>query len=485
MINLRILFGLVPKTSDYEAQQESLRKEYLELAEFAKSPELKEYQELENTVKSPDFARKKKSILSQKYSDTTEWTKEKEYLRLKKQREIRKFYQIKNSIELKDFLEFDKSYDVKHYHTLEKLIHSDEWTSKKRQLGKKFTESSEYQQYLEYKNLKNSKRFRDYFAFKTSRDYVNFTLLIGSEKINAFENLEKYIRSEDFIKIKEYMLLPGQKKYEMSPEFQLEKKYLELRNSEKIRWYYKVKDSKKFDEIKRWELTFSDDFETNKLDRKKWLSRYFWGDAMLHESYSLDNEKQFYNEDKNIEMSGSTLTIITRREKVRGKAWNASVGFFPRDFNYTSSIINTGHSFRQKYGLFEAKIRFNANYPVTHAFWLVSDTMLPHVNIVRAADKISMGNLWGSAEHRKLIRKNESRISLSRYGSDYFIYSMEWSAHRLTWKINGVTVNSVTEGVPQVPMYINLSSALYAEIKDGILPALLEVDWIRCYRQTV
>src|SRR5512133_373248 len=141
MINLRILFGWVPKTADYEAKQDALRKEFADLKAFSSSKELAEYMELEKTVKSSDFDRKKKQILAQRFSDTPEYRNEKNYLSLKKQRDIQRYYKMKDSSELKDFLEMEGSQDVKHYHTLEKLIGSDEFAQKKRSLGKKFKQS--------------------------------------------------------------------------------------------------------------------------------------------------------------------------------------------------------------------------------------------------------------------------------------------------------------------------------------------------------
>ena len=484
MINFKILFGLVPKTSDYEANQSLLRKEYEELKAFIQSPELKKYHELEKTVTSPEFMAKKKALLSLKYKGTPEYNKEKEYLRLKKNKGISRYYHVRDSVELKDFLEFDKSYDVKHFHTLEKLVHSTEFLAEQKRLGKKrFKETPEYEKFMEFQALKKADRFKEYFKYKASKDYVNFTLMIGSEKINAFEALQEEVQSEAFRNNKEYMLLPGKKKLEMSDEYKLEQKYIALKNSEKIQWFLKVKDSKKYEEIKRWELTFEEDFASDELDKKKWLPRYFWGEVLLGDSYSLDHEKQFMNDDKNIALADSKLRIITKQEKVTGKAWNPAIGFFPRDFEYTSGMINTGSSFRQQYGLFEAKVRFGKNFPVNHAVWLVSDLLLPHIDIAKASKKIIMANYWGSPDGKTNVGKNETAVSLGRYGNGFYVFALEWTAERLTWKINGVIVHSVTEGVPKIPMYVNVSSSIYTDVKNQVLPALLEVDWIRCYRQ--
>ncbi len=256
MINLRILFGWVPKTADYEAKQDSLRKEYAELKEFAQSKELADYLELEKTVNSSDFARRKKSILGQRFSDTPEFRKEKEYLSLRKKKDIQRYYRLKDSVELKDFLELENSQDVKHYQTLEKLVHSDEFLRLKKSSGKKFKESPEYEKLREFLSLKQSKRFKDFFAFKKSKDYVNFTLLIGSEKIAGFEKLEKFIKSEDFNKVKEYMLLPAKKKLEMSEEYRMDQQFIEWKKSDKFTWYFSTVKSRKFDEIKQYIIMF-------------------------------------------------------------------------------------------------------------------------------------------------------------------------------------------------------------------------------------
>jgi len=483
MINLKILFGLVPKTKDYETQQDALRKEYVDLATFSQSRELAEFLELEKKVLSPEFILKKKSIAGSRYSDTPEHGKEKEYLKLKGQKEVIRYYKTKDSVELRDFLEFDRSYDLKHFHTLENLIGSEEFGVKKRELGrKKFKKSPEFQKLLEYRLLKKSERIRSYFKFKQSRDYVNFTLMIGSEKIALYEKLGKYVQSEEFKKVRDYMKLPGSQKLKMSEEYKLEQSYLTQKKSDRIRWYFKTRNSKKFDYIKQWEPVFSDEFESKQLDKKKWLTRYFWGAALLKESYVNEGEKQFFPDDQNIQVSDSVLRIITRKQKFNGKRWSPSLGFYPHDFEYTAGIINSGHQFRQQYGLFEAKIRFNLNHPVNHAFWMIADLMIPHIDVARATRDIVVGSYFGDPNAKGRVGKKTASLSRSRYGSDFQIFSLEWTKDRLTWRINGVTIYSTGQGVPQVPMYINISSSLYQDVNGSVLPAEVDVDWVRCYR---
>jgi len=275
------------------------------------------------------------------------------------------------------------------------------------------------------------------------------------------------------------MMLPGKKKYLLSDEFKMEQRYYSLKNSEKFKWYFSLQHSHKFDEIKRWQPTFTEDFSKG-IDKKRWLTRYFWGEAILKDSYALNDEKQFFTEGKNLEIVNGRLKIVTKREKIQGKAWDPKLGFFPKEFNYTSGIISSGSSFRQKYGLFEAKIKFNPNYPVNHAFWMVADQMLPHIDVAKYAKRMNFGNYYSTGTDR--IGKNYATTGAGKYTNDFYIYSLEWTDNQLIWKINGVPVIKASKGIPDTPMYLNFSSFIYKDLNGIALPASMEVEWIRCYQ---
>ena len=40
--------------------------------------------------------------------------------------------------------------------------------------------------------------------------------------------------------------------------------------------------------LRKWELVFEDDFMGSKLDKEKWMTRYFWGDKLLNDAYALE-----------------------------------------------------------------------------------------------------------------------------------------------------------------------------------------------------
>jgi len=53
----------------------------------------------------------------------------------------------------------------------------------------------------------------------------------------------------------------------------------------------------------------------------------------------------------------------------------------------------------------------------------------------------------------------------------------------LTWKINGKPYKEESKNLPNEPMYMVISSGVIAETEDNLLPATLEVDWVKCWRE--
>jgi len=275
-------------------------------------------------------------------------------------------------------------------------------------------------------------------------------------------------------------------KFKLSDEYKKQQEYLTLKKSEKIKWFYKLEKVNSFDKLNQWELTFEDDFTSSKLDQDKWLTGYYWGKTILNDTYVQANEFQFFTE-KNLEIKDSVLRITTKAEKVKGKAWNPSLGFYQKDFDYTSGLINTGQSFRQKYGRFEAKIKVNHSYPVHHAFWMLGEKITPEIDVFKydkkSKSKISIANYWGNPSEEKGIKKIKSSVSGPNLSSDYYLYTLLWTPEKLTWKINNIPVYEVTEGIPQEPMYVLLSSGITVNGSQIQLPCTMEIDWVRVYQE--
>jgi hypothetical protein len=483
MASLKFVLGMFPPTAKIEAEEAALIKDYNDFNEYAESAELKRYEELNKLINTSDFEHKKKSIKAQKFNQTEEYRKLQEYLRMKKAKHIANYYKTKASGEFADYTRTDGSEELKKYEKLAEYINSRDFSNDKAQAGKDFKNTAAYGKEQEYLTLQKSPSIRNYFKFKISPLFENFKRLDGSEEIAKYEELEKFVNSEEFRKIKDFMSLSPQKKYEQSEEYRLEQEYLGLKKSEKINWYYRLKKENDFRKITEWEMTFEDDFKESKLNAKKWITNYFWGETLLKDTYALPGDKHLNTPGKNIEMKDGVVRITTRKENIEGKIWNPLLGFQKQKFNYTSGLINTGKSFRQKYGVFKAKVRFS-NAPIRQAIWMVAEKVLPHIDIAKLEDnKLHMGNFWGNITEKGGTNKKIYKKGGSKFNTDYFIYSLEWTPDKLVWKVNGVEALIQTQGVPQDPMYIGFSAGISGAVSDHMLPASMDIDWVRVYKK--
>ncbi len=468
MASLKFLLGLIPSTAKIEQAEIALIAELDKLNAFAESDTLKRYNELKDRVTSSDFLQKKKEIELLRFKNSEEYAKEKEFLSLQKAKDIVLYFRTAPGSALKKFRELDGSDKITEYESLEKLVQSLEFREKMK--SKEFKGSGDDKKLQDFNRLKSSSEIKDYYSFKKSKEYANFLNTDGSTRLSRYNELKEYVAADEFKTRKNYLL--DKKRFEKSEMFRELQEYDKLRKNEDIIWYLKVKDSNKFDLLKNRELTFGDEFESDKLDTKKWLANYYWGDKLLHDRYSVEPDLQAFTEKENFEIRNSVLKIITKPQKITGKVWSADKGFLTKEFSYTSGIVCTGTSFKQKYGIFSAKIKLG-DPNAKNAFWMLADKITPHIDVCRT----SKGKVWFDYFS---VKGNNFKTSLgSRYAGDFFIFTLEWTSDRLVWKINNTEVCTKTSDIPQEPMYVLLSGGLDKPI-NGMTS--MEIDWIRVYQ---
>jgi beta-glucanase (GH16 family) len=440
------------------------------------SVELKKLEDLEKLVGSKEFQKAKSTADPKTFKESAEGKKLAEYDHLKKSGIIKKYYKFRDSSAYKEYMSFEKSSELKKYYELESYSNSKEHKDKLDSSTKELAKLNE--QLHSYLNKKKSKSIRDFYKFGNSSSYKTFVAFEKSKELADYLANEKYLKSD------EHKNLMKSLEAKETTEKEKRSKYDNYKNSKKFKWYLAIKDSNKFDEIKKVKLVFEDDFKENKLDRNKWMTRYYWGDKLINDAYAFETEKAFPTDGKNIELRDGILKIVTRSEKTEGKMWKQPFGFIPQEFSYTSGLISTAKSHRQKFGKIEAKIKVNYSKPVHYHFWMASEMNLPHVDIMKLSDKkskVDMANLYGNISDKKAPEKKTGEFSGLDVSQDYFIYTLEWTKNKLTWKINDVVVNEQTQGVPQEEMYLVFSSGISGNAAHAQLPVSMDIAWVRCF----
>ena len=468
MASLKLILGMIPATSKIEQEEKALITEYEKLKIFSESDQLAKYDKLNELVNSQKFTQERKDIKSLQYKNSIEYSREKEFITLQKARDIVLYFKTMSGSALKRDSEMEDSDKRTEYEALEKIIRSSEFKGKTK--VKKFKETEDYKKLQRYNQLKGSSEIKNFYKFKASKEYSNYLNINGSTRLARYNELKGLIASTEFIEEKNYLL--DKKRFEKTEMYKEVQEYEKIKKSDDIIWYFKVKDSEKFNMLKSRELTFSDEFDGEKLDTKRWLTNYYWGEKLLKDRYSVESDLQAYTEKENFDLRNSILKINTKPQKIAGKVWSAKNGFSTKDFNYSSGLINTGNSFRQKYGIFTAKIKLG-DPQAKSAFFMLADKITPHIDICHTGK----GKVWID-----LFNNGNTTAKTSiggRYANDYFIYSLEWTSDKLIWKINGIETFRQTSGIPQEPMYVLFAGGLDKPI-NGMTS--MEIDWVRVYK---
>jgi hypothetical protein len=457
-------------------------KGYNDFKNLYKSAKVTEFEALEKYILSNEFVTRKNSAKKNEFKNSEDYRKFLEYKQLKKSSEIRNYYKLVNSPLLGDYKKLNQSEELNFFNELKAFVQSPAYINKKKEIESlRFESTDEYAKFQEYNNQSKSSEIKGYYKAKASKELSEFKRIEGSKIIPDYEKLEQYIQSEEFKTRKLYLL--DTKKWEKTEEFKLFAELEALKKDPKIIWYLKVKDSNKFDPIKAWSLIFEDDFTSGKVDKSKWITKYFWGEVLLNDTYALPGEKHLFNEDKNIQYNGSSLKIVTKKEKITGKEWNPLLGFYPREFDFTSAIINSGSSFRTKYGKIEAKIKVNPSKGILHAFWLAGETMVPQIDIFKCVNnKLYFSTFWGNPLQSDSVKNDTTSISSGFLKEKYVIYTLEWSPESIIWKINNLVVKTQNNNIPDGEMFVAVNSGVLADDAD-VTSANLEIDWVRCYQK--
>lgn len=438
-------------------------------------------EELKDLRKKVDKMQLDEQLKALKPENQEAFQKREEFRKLKKDSDIRHYFKFKERKDYRQYLDLKDSDKLKEYRELDERIKAGELQKMKDSLKNyEFKNTDEHKQYQEHKQLKKSKKLRDYFRFKQSKKYKTYTELHNSQKIEELEELQEYVNSQEFIDFKKYM--ETRNKFKLSEEYKQLQEFNKLKKDRDIKWYYQNKDSRKYDEIRNWELTFEDNFEQPVLDSEKWITSYYTAQKFLKGNYVTGHAHHFFNPNENLQIKEGCLQLITRKQQMQGLAWNPDFGFLPKDFEYTSAIISSGDHFSQKYGRFSVKVRMDYVWPLMHACWLSTGTQLPEVDIFsldrKSKKKLSMALHHNGNQPQSL----KSKVSGYNFARDFVIFSLDWQPGEMIWKINDKKVKVEKQHVPDQPLFINLSSGIYSNHRPATLPASMEIDWVRVYK---
>lgn len=473
-----------------------------------KGDKLARFNELKEIVTTPEFTKRRKDVEKLHYNNSPEAAKRKEFEALKNDKRLKSYYNTLASDsyrlymkaeesgekpsdpnEIKRYEKFLASGEYSNLKTVEKQnltqryeelrgeVQSDEFLEREKFLknSKRYQTTDDYRLLAEYEKLSKDPEIKFYHKLSKSGEYLNYQRVHDSKELERLNELEDLVKDEGFRE--RVAFLKDKKRYEKSEDFKLEQELAKLKNSELIKKYFALHKARELNFFDKWQVAFDDEFTRDGVNFERWNSGIYPGKEVFGNNYSQANELQCLNGEENLQVHGGILSIVTRKEESKGMRWNPQYGLIPAEFQYTSSMLNTGNSFRIKQGIIEAKIRVNPCAEIVSAFSLKGDGAFPQIDILRSGkNEVSMGVIreikgepvW---QHQTITGLNFKK---------FHVYRLEWDGQTLTWKINNAVVHQSKVDSSFDNMFLNLLSSVHEEVHHQNLPHYFEVDWVRC-----
>jgi beta-glucanase (GH16 family) len=241
----------------------------------------------------------------------------------------------------------------------------------------------------------------------------------------------------------------------------------------------------------RLNLTFSDNFDTLSLRSGAsgtWDSNFWWG-AENGSSLTSNGEKQWYIDHdytptssvNPFDVENGVLTITAARTPDAIKP-------FINDYDYTSGLLNTCHSFSQTYGYFEIRADMPDNHGAWPAFWLLPEdgSWPPELDVVemRGQDPNTVNVAAHSNETGSHTTVGSAASVPDTEG--FHNYGLLWTEDELVWYFDDTEIfRADTPAEMHDPMYmlVNLAvGGVAGTPTDGLAtPAEMQIDYIRAY----
>lgn len=227
------------------------------------------------------------------------------------------------------------------------------------------------------------------------------------------------------------------------------------------------------------DLKFSDDFNVDGApDASKWVPELGNGDNGWGNS-----ELQYYKAE-NAVVSNGVLKITAKKETSNG-------------FQYTSARLKTQGKFDFTYGKVEIKAKLPSGGGTWPAFWMLGSNFA--TNPWPGCGEIDIMEHVGNNQNHVLgtlhMPGNSGGNGISQgttvagLSEDFHVYTLVWSATKITWAIDGVIFHSYnnTAATPfNSNFFMILNVAMGGNLGGTVDPAFtssaLEVDYVKIYQ---
>lgn len=468
-----------------KAEKKSLQNRYKVLSRMSRKAASKQVPfdhqtELERLKETLSKGTLEQKIKDAELDNSVEYNKLREHKKLLKNPRVRSAKKYNHSETYTRYVQTKDTEEVGELNTLDGYMQADYQAELDTTKKKTYKNSEVFETASEYKTLKNDYDIKRILKIEKNKRFKNYQALVNSQEIADYEKLKDYIESTEFKNEKAY--LEDKNRFNKSEEYQKQQEYLQLNKSDDIVFYLAQKENHEFDVFRNWSLVYEEQFKKDLPTG--WSTKPFLASKFMEGTYSQWSDDQAYQEKGNHFIRHEALILETRKEKTAGKAWHPTMGFVPKQFNYSSAIVNSAGAFKMKYGKIEVKIKLDLHSGLTQVVSLSTGSMLPQINLIQAAQNEGKEFKVGVFSNDKESKKQECLLPDMEFCGTYFIYSLIWRKDSLEWFINGIPVAKHTTNIPDQEMFLKVFSIKPVTTNDQSFErAAIEVDYIKAYAE--
>ena len=265
-------------------------------------------------------------------------------------------------------------------------------------------------------------------------------------------------------------------------------------------------NSKRFSNInnkiekKGWDLTFQDEFDEKKLNKKKWRTDNYYG-LRYHPGNIIEKNEapSYYCGDNMFEFTETTLKQKAEKKdtKINHTDWDGK-NYGNYTIPYKIGQIDSSKSFQQKYGYFEIRSKITSEPGHWPAFWLASkESWPPEIDIYEIYTGKKRNGLvnfesnfhWGKDKDKKMKVGSHNVANVSK---KFHTYAVEWNEKCFKIYYDNLLVRIFSNPKAleffKYPMHIIIGNQIDPTIGRGLekvkFPTYHEIDYVRVYKKS-
>lgn len=356
----------------------------------------------------------------------------------------------------------EKMDKIKEFLELDKTVSAPEFQAKKEEI-----------QHIVFKRTPEAQMLAELKALAKDK-YVRLYLKKGEEEGRA--SVQRYLELKEQTQAPEFLqrvaFLEDKNRWEKTPEGQLDAKHAMMAKDDDIDFFIHANVSA-IERYEQFDLAFEDDFTWNGLANSDWKPGFLYPNDKFVAVHSYSNEKQAFNNGRNIETANSNLYIRTRKEACDGPAWDAKKGMYTKHFTYTSDAIYTDKVAISEGSIVQVKVRCHGI--LNHGIYLRSKNHVPFISLFDYTGRKLYCGVKDSLQHDKNLKFLDGLQPIVPT-----IFTVSWQKDEIVWFVNNLEVFRTKNLIPKgEKLYLHMYSFLFE--KQTGSEGSLEVDWVRVF----